>query len=115
MELGISSWMDGPFTVVQVQGQVSNSTAHALKTRLFDLIGYRRRRFILDLSAVDFADLTGFAALLLVALHLRDLSGTLRLVATNGPARDFIQRTGFSRFYPPFASVAAAKEAGVYQ
>lgn len=109
MDLAVKARMDGPYTIVSVSGDISNSTAHALKLRLFDLMDYRRRRFIMDMTDAVFSDYTGVAALVMIIFRNRELLGTFRIVAGTSATREFLIGIGIDKFFPVYTSVEEAK------
>ena len=94
MEFAVSTRTEGPFTVVEVSGEVDVYTAAKLRAALDEEIAAGRNRLVVDLDAVTFLDSTGLGVLVGRLKVVRNHSGWLRLVCTQDRVLRVFRITG---------------------
>ena len=89
--LRLTASRTGPVAVLRVEGEIDISNEARLRGRLLDLLEPRRvdpvRELVVDLSGLDFLDLSGVRALADAEARLRRQGGSLVLRAPSGRVR----------------------------
>jgi anti-sigma B factor antagonist len=94
MDFHVESEMNGSTAIVRVEGEVDIYTSTGLRAELREVLRERRHRIAVDMSAVDFIDATGLAALLSASDLCRARKGTFSLVAPTGQTRRLLEICG---------------------
>ncbi|MFZ3495945.1 STAS domain-containing protein [Streptomyces sp. 5.8] len=97
-------------TVVTLVGLLTVYTAPALRKLLVDLIYHGRVFLVLDLSAVDFLDSTGFGVLIGGLKRVRAHDGGMALVVPHDRLAKVFRITGLTKAFPIFDMVDPAVE-----
>jgi len=98
---------DGAF-VVALGGDLDIASAPAVRERLLSLLRPGACRLVVDMSAVRYADASGFAALVSTRRRAVLLGGTLRLAALRPEVAGVLAVTGLSRHLAAYPTVQAA-------
>lgn len=98
----------GPWSIVDVKGEVDLYTAPKLKDRLVDIITGGRNRIVVNLEAVEFLDSSGLGALISGLKRCREAGGTLALTNASAPVRKVLAITGLDRVFPLHETVEQA-------
>ena len=96
------------YTVVEVAGEIDLSSAPGLRTCLQQTINAGGRRLVVDLRHVEFMDSMGIGVLVGAYRRLRELDGSLQLVAADGLVLRVLRLTSLDRLMPLHATLAAA-------
>jgi anti-sigma B factor antagonist len=97
-------------TVVTLAGELDVYTAPALRQPLVDLIHHGRVFLVLDLSAVDYVDSTGFGVVVGGLKRVRAHDGRMALVVTQERLAKVFRITGLIRVFHIFGTVDTAVE-----
>jgi anti-sigma B factor antagonist len=114
MELSIDVAREGEDATVTLAGELDLSTSPDLQDALAELTG-EPRTVVVDLSALEFCDSTGLAALLGAHKTLSDNGGTLQLLAPNPMLVNLVRITGLDDVFevrlpePPPEETGAAR------
>jgi anti-sigma B factor antagonist len=111
MELSLASRTTGPYTVLEVGGEVDVYTAPRLRERLIEVIDGGARSVVVDLGRVDFLDSTGLGVLVGALKRLRAVGGTFGLVCAKEPLLKIFRITALDQVFPLYPSVEAATAA----
>ena len=98
----------GPWTVVEVKGEVDLYTAPRLKERMADLTAQGRSQLAVDLEGVEFMDSTGLGVLIGGLKRCREAGGTLALLRPREPVRKVLTITGLDKVFPIHDSLEQA-------
>jgi anti-sigma B factor antagonist len=99
-------------TVIRVRGELDMSSASSLMDVMNLVIVSGGGEVVLDLTECDFMDSSALAWVFYSARELRDLGGSLRLVATHPSLLDLFELTNLPQMVPLFTSVATALDEG---
>ncbi len=91
-----------------VRGNLDIEAAPALRERLLGLLRPDASRLIIDLSAVGYADASGFAVLVGSGRRADLLGGWLRLASLPPEVARILSATGVNRHFAIFPTVQAA-------
>lgn len=108
IDLLLDTRMEGPWTVVDVRGEVDAYTAPRLRERIIELVGEGQYRIVINLEGVEFMDSTGLGALVGGLKRVREHDGALALVCTRGPVLRVLAITGLNEIFPVHDTVEAA-------
>lgn len=108
MDVRLSTRAGRTSTIVEVAGDLDISTAPALRDHIRRLIDGGSRRFVLDLSGVDFIDSTALGVLVVLFKSLRDAGGGLALAAPRPSVRSVLALTSLDRAIDVFDTVESA-------
>lgn len=108
----VSARLEQGFTVVAVSGRLDAATAQTLEKNCADLISEGGRKFILDLSALEYVSSAGLRSVLSVAKKLKTVGGSLVLCGLSGLVKDVFSISGFDSFFPVYESIESAIEKG---
>jgi anti-sigma B factor antagonist len=85
---------DGPWKVLEVDGELDLHTSSALRDRLLALVDNGASRIAVDLSAVPFMDSSSLGVLVVGLKRLREHGGELALIGVAGSPRKVLSITG---------------------
>lgn len=108
MDLQVTSREHGPWTVVEVVGDVDVFSAPTLRDEMNAAIEAGNSRLIADLSGVPFLDSTGLGVLVGRLKTVRQSGGELRLVITAERVLRNFAITGLDRVFPISATLDEA-------
>ncbi|UUU44400.1 STAS domain-containing protein [Streptomyces sp. NBC_00162] len=97
-------------TVVTLEGELDVYEAPKLRNPLVDLVNHGRVFLVLDLSAVDFVDSTGFGVLVGGLKRVRAHNGGMALVVTQERVANGFRIQGLTKVFPIFDTVDPAVE-----
>lgn len=108
MELSVTTRDEGPFTIVEVGGEVDVYTAPRLREAVVSAIDAGNVRLVVDVEKVDFLDSTGVGVLVGALKKVRSEGGTLDIVCTQPRLLKIFDITGLDKVFGLHASVADA-------
>ena len=108
MEFTVSTRDDGPFTVVEVGGEVDVYTAPRLREAVVTAIESGNTRLVIDVENVEFLDSTGVGVLVGALKKVRSVGGTLDIVCTQPRLLKIFDITGLDKVFGLHTSVAEA-------
>jgi anti-sigma B factor antagonist len=108
MEFTVSTRTEGPFTVVEVGGEVDVYTAPRLREAVVTAIDSGNTRLVIDVENVEFLDSTGVGVLVGALKKVRSASGTLDIVCTQPRLLKIFGITGLDKVFGLHTSVAEA-------
>jgi anti-sigma B factor antagonist len=80
VDLSLNTRTQGEHTVLEVSGEVNDSTGPALRERITDLLDAGQHLLVVDLGDVEFLDSTGLGVLVAGLNRAREVGGSLALV-----------------------------------
>ncbi|MFF7331180.1 STAS domain-containing protein [Streptomyces sp. NPDC090306] len=86
--------------LLTVEGYLDVDTATELQHHLANQLHHGRRHFLLDLSGVPFMDSSGMNIILRVYQQVRDLPGSVHIIAPTPAVRRILDLTGVSLTVP---------------
>ncbi|MDH4190416.1 MAG: anti-sigma factor antagonist [Betaproteobacteria bacterium] len=108
--LNMSDVRHGETSVLSVSGRLDTANAHAMKTRLEELIGAGARQLAVDLSLVTYISSAGFWALLFAANLAERAGGGLVVCGLRDDLAQLVERAGLAQIL----RVAASREAALH-
>ncbi|MER5202089.1 STAS domain-containing protein [Streptomyces sp. NPDC002825] len=99
---------DDRTVVLTVAGELDMETAGRLQELLAEQFGQGRRRFVLDMSALDFMDSSGLNVLIRAVNKARGTGGDVYLAAPTPAVRRILEITGVTTTIPPHDGLADA-------
>lgn len=108
MEFTVSTRSEGPFTVVEVSGEVDVYTAPRLREAVVSAIDDGNTRLVIDVDKVEFLDSTGVGVMVGALKKVRSSGGTLDIVCTQPRLLKIFDITGLDKVFGLHASVADA-------
>lgn len=114
MELTVTSWQEGPRSVVSVHGEIDVYTAPDLRERLNELVASGQYHLVLDLQGVDFLDSTGLGVLVGGLKRVQSRGGELSLVCAQERILKVFRITGLTSVFSIYSVLdeALAAEPG---
>ena len=106
--MDISVRSEQGFSVVAVSGRLDAGTAQEFEHNCAQLIDNGGRRFVLDLSALEYVSSAGLRSVLTIAKKLKVAGGSLVLCGLSGFVRDVFAIAGFDNFLSVYDTVADA-------
>jgi anti-sigma B factor antagonist len=108
MEFTVSTREEGPFTVVEVGGEVDVYTAPRLREAVVTAIESGKNRLVIDVESVEFLDSTGVGVLVGALKKVRSNGGTLDIVCTQPRLLKIFDITGLDKVFGLHSSLADA-------
>jgi anti-sigma B factor antagonist len=108
MEFTVSTRAEGPFTVVEVGGEVDVYTAPRLREAVVTAIESGSTRLVIDVDKVVFLDSTGVGVMVGALKKVRSAGGTLDIVCTQPRLLKIFDITGLDKVFGLHASVSDA-------
>ena len=108
MEFTVSTRTDGPFTVIEVSGEVDVYTAPRLREAVVSAIDGGNVRLVVDVDNVEFLDSTGVGVLVGALKKVRYGGGTLDIVCTQPRLLKIFEITGLDKVFGLHGSVPDA-------
>ncbi|MDQ0936425.1 STAS domain-containing protein [Streptomyces turgidiscabies] len=99
------TYMNGPFTVVEVLGEIDVATAGFLCEHLDAATARPGPDVLVDLRHVDFFDCSGLRELCRADSRARERGGRLRLVSDTPRLHRLLYASGLLRRFPPVARI----------
>ncbi len=95
--------------VLSLSGRMDAVSSPAFDKELERLISESNKRFILDLSALDYISSAGLRSILLVSKRLKQEGGALLLSCLKDMVKEVFDISGFSSIIPIYDTVESAK------
>lgn len=95
----------GPFTVVEVLGEVDLATAALVTEHLDAATGRPESDVLVDLRRVDFFDCSGLRVLCRAETRARGRGGRLRVVSDTARIRRLLRGAGLLDRFPPLPGI----------
>jgi len=97
--------------LVTISGRlVLGKDEEALEAITGDLINQGQKKFVYDISALDYADSSGIGTLVSCLTSIRKAGGDLRMAGANSRMMRLFQMTGVQSLISLYPSVSAASE-----
>jgi anti-anti-sigma factor len=97
--------------VVTISGRlVLGKDEERLEAVTGELIEQGRKKFVYDISALDYADSSGIGTLVACLTNIRKAGGDLRMAGANSRMMRLFQMTGVQSLISLYPTVAAAAE-----
>jgi anti-anti-sigma factor len=104
--------LESGIAVVSISGRlVLGKDEDHLESITGDLIKQGQKKFVYDISALDYADSSGIGSLVACLTDIRKAGGDLRMAGANARMMRLFQMTGVQSLLSLYPSVAAAAEA----
>lgn len=104
----VESRTEGPWTVIDVTGEVDMFTAPKLREKLVQTVDQGAYKIIVNLEGVSFMDSTGLGTLVGGLKRVKEHDGTLGLVCSSRPVLRVLTITGLNNVFPIHESVEQA-------
>ena len=101
--------LESGYAVVTVSGRLAlGGETEKLNAAVNGLLQKEQKRFILEISALDYVDSSGVGMLVSCLTNVKKAGGELKLVGANPRIKRILSMTGVDSLMPMFASVAEA-------
>lgn len=101
--------MDGGAALVIVTGRLTlGRDVDQLEAVVKELITQGQKKFIFDVSGLDYADSAGIGTVVACVTHIKKAGGDMRMAGANARVLRLFQMTGVDRILSLYPSVAAA-------
>ncbi|MCA1830132.1 MAG: STAS domain-containing protein [Actinobacteria bacterium] len=108
VDFSVRDRTEGPWTVIDVEGEVDMFTAPKLRERLVQTVDQGNYRIIVNLQGVSFMDSTGLGTLVGGLKRVKEHDGTLALICSQRPVLRVLTITGLTNVFPIFESLEDA-------
>lgn len=108
IQLQLANRTEGPWTVLDVSGEVDLYTAPSLRERLVSIIDEGAPRLLVNLADVGFMDSSGLGVLVGALKRTRERGGELSLVCRDGPTLKVLAVTGLDKVFDVYETLEAA-------
>ena len=102
---------EGSLTFAALSGRLDTVTSNAALVELIAQVDHPAPRLILDAGLLEYVSSAGLRTLLGVAKKVRASGGKIAIAGMSEGIREIYEISGFHSVIPPYADVAAAKEA----
>ncbi len=102
---------EGPLTLAALSGRLDTVTSTAALADLTAQVDHPSPRLILDASLLEYVSSAGLRTLLGLAKKIRAAGGKMAISGMTEGIREIYEISGFHSVIPPYADVAAAREA----
>ena len=103
--------LDSGVAVVAVSGRlVLGKDEERLESVTGELIEKGQKKFVYDISALDYADSSGIGTLVSCLTNIKKAGGDLRMAGANTRMMRLFTMTGVNTLIPLYPTVAAASE-----
>jgi anti-sigma B factor antagonist len=100
---------DSGVAVVTVAGRlVLGRDVERLETAVGELLKQERKKFVFDISALDYADSSGIGTLVACLTHINKAGGELRMAGANARMLRLFKMTGVNNLMSMYPTVAEA-------
>ena len=106
MDVIVGTRTEGPWTVVEVAGELDLHTSPPLRDHLLELIHGGVDHLALDLTKVDFMDSSSLGSLVTCLKRIRERDGKLVLVGVGGTPMKVLTLTGLDRVFDIVSSTS---------
>src|SRR4051812_162863 len=101
--------LDSGLAVVTLIGRlVMGRDVEKLETTVEDLLKLDQKKFVFDLTALDYADSSGIGTLVSCLTHIKKAGGELRVAGANARMMRLFHMTGVEQLMSLFPDMAAA-------
>ena len=101
--------LESGLALVTLTGRlVMGRDVEKLETTVNDLLKLDHKKFVFDLTALDYADSSGIGTLVSCLTHIKKADGELRVAGANPRMMRLFQMTGVEQLMSLFPTVAAA-------
>ena len=101
--------LDSGVAVVTISGRlIMGAETERLNTAVQGLLQNDQKKFVLDISALDYVDSSGIGMLVSCVTNVRKAGGELKLAGANPRIRRILAMTGVDSMMPMFDTLAAA-------
>jgi anti-anti-sigma factor len=105
--------LDSGIAVVTISGRlVLGKEEERLETVTAEWIQKGQKRFVYDITALDYADSSGIGTLVACLTNIKKAGGELRMAGANSRMKRLFQITGLQGLISLFPTVAAAAAEG---
>ena len=111
MDVIVGTRTEGPWTVVEVAGELDLHTSPPLREHLLELIQGGAGHLALDLTKVDFMDSSSLGSLVTCLKRIRERDGKLVLVGVGGTPMKVLTLTGLDRVFDIVGSTTELPQA----
>jgi anti-sigma B factor antagonist len=108
VDFSVHARTEGPWTVIDVEGEVDMFTAPKLRERLVQTVDQGNYRIVVNLQGVSFMDSTGLGTLVGGLKRVKEHDGTLALICSQRPVLRVLTITGLTNVFPIFESLEDA-------
>ena len=109
--MNVRTRKEGPWTVIEVDGEIDAHTAPGLKEAIGGSIDHGERKIVVDLEGVSFMDSTGLGVLVSALKRIEHEDGKLRVASASRPILRVMQITGLDKIMPLYAAASQATAA----
>lgn len=99
MDLRIQTRREGPWTVLEVAGELDLHTSPELRDQLSGLIADGDTRLAVDLADTSFMDSSSLGLLVATLKHVREQGGDIALTGATGSPLKVLMLTGMDRVF----------------
>lgn len=101
--------MESGTAVVTISGRlVLGRDVEGLEATINELLKKEQKKFVFDISALDYADSSGIGTLVACLTHIKKAGGELRMAGANARMLRLFQMTGVESLMALYPTVAAA-------
>ena len=101
--------LESGLALVTLSGRlVMGRDVEKLELTVNDLLKLDHKKFVFDLTTLDYADSSGIGTLVSCLTHIKKAGGELRVAGANARMMRLFQMTGVEQLMSLFPSVAAA-------
>ncbi|MCX5950831.1 MAG: STAS domain-containing protein [Cyanobacteria bacterium] len=106
---GLSAPLEVAFMIIHVKGELDSNTSGELDNTLKQLLGEGSRRFILELSEMDYVSSVGLRVFLAHLKKLKSDQGRMVLAGLNAEVQEIFDMAGFSSLFEITPDLEAAR------
>jgi anti-anti-sigma factor len=106
---GLSAPLEASFMIIHVKGELDSNTSAELDDTLKQLLGEGSRRFILELSEMDYVSSVGLRVFLAHLKKLKSDQGRMVLAGLNDEVQEIFDMAGFSSLFEITPDLEAAR------
>lgn len=109
--MDVNTRKEGPWAVIEVDGEIDAHTAPALKEAVARSIDQGERRIVVDLQRVSFMDSSGLGVLVSALKRIEGRGGELRIATASRPIRRVMEITGLDKVLQLYSAASEATAA----
>ena len=106
MDVIVQTRAQGPWTIVEVAGELDLHTSPPLRDHVLELIDSGTDHLALDLAGVEFMDSSSLGSLVMCLKRMREHDGRLVLAGVAGTPMKVLNLTGLDRVFELAPSTA---------
>ncbi|WP_242882114.1 STAS domain-containing protein [Actinomadura litoris] len=105
----VTSERRGEYVVVEIEGEIDNTTADLLREHAISVaLSVASPQIVLDMDQVSFCDSSGLGAMVAIWKAVRVRCGVLMVARPPAICRRILERTGLDKRIPAFATLDRA-------